>query len=194
MLCNENCFWTSSCSSIRELGTGLCCRPACAAPVGAGRPCEEERDRVAFARARRLKCHAMALHKHFSEPLPSCLYHGFPGLAPHIAQEASPVQGSEYTLLAAAAPRLLCKTVPGVSPPCCRCHLFILALTKGNHASEKTLYWKGLNLWNVQKNGSTWFKSSRQWVHLKANNQKHKMPPLPQNNCPFLLVYCGRKS
>lgn len=93
-----------------------------------------------------VSCHA--LHKHFSEPLPSCLYHGFHdrGLAPHIAQEASPVQGSEYTLLASAAPRLLCKTVPGMSPPCCRCHLFILALTKGNHASEKTLYWKGLNL------------------------------------------------
>lgn len=129
-------------------GNGAVLQTCVCSACRAGRPCEEERDRVAFARARRLKCHAMALHKHFSEPLPSCLYHGFHdrGLAPHIAQEASPVQGSEYTLLAAAAPRLLCKTVPGMSPPCCRCHLFILALTKGNHASEKTLYWKGLNL------------------------------------------------
>lgn len=136
---------------------------------------------------------AMALHKNFPEPLPSCLSRGFPELAPHIAQEACPAQASEYTLLAAAAAGLLRSTVPGMSP-CCRCHLFILALTKGNHASEKTLYWKGRNLWNVQKNGSTWFKSSRRWVHLKANNQRHKMPPPPQNNCLFLRVYCGRKS
>lgn len=81
----------------------------------------------------------MALHEHFLEPLPSCLSRGFPGLAPHIAQEASLVRRSEYTLLAAAAPGLLRKTVPDMSPPCCRCHLFIPALTKGNHASEKTL-------------------------------------------------------
>lgn len=88
----------------------------------------------------------MALHQHFPEPLPSRLSRGFPGLAPRIAQEACPAQGSECALLAAAAAGLLRPTVPGMSPPCCRCHLFILALTKGNHASEKTLYWKGLNL------------------------------------------------
>lgn len=72
-----------------------------------------------------------------------------------------------------------------MSPLHCSCHLFILALTKGNHASEKMLYWKGLNLWNVQKNGSTWFKSSRHSLNLKANNQKHDILPFPWNDCLF---------